>query len=106
MTLCTQRCLTAKDPDPRWYLDEISDSGQQVVEGDLGLFEVGLGGAEGHALATPGAGRWVRDGGGGADSTHDPVPDLATAPHVHRVAPPQRHASVSALVLPAERDRR
>lgn len=75
--------------DPRRrYLYEISDSGQQVVEGDLGLLEVGLGGAEGHTFATPGAGCWVGDGGGGADPTHDPVPDLATAPHVHRVAPP------------------
>lgn len=37
------------------YLYEISDSGQQVVEGDLGLFQVRLGGAEGDALPTPGA---------------------------------------------------
>lgn len=70
------------------YLYEIRDSGQQVVEGDLGLFKVGLGGAEGHTLPTPGARCRVRDGGGGADSTHDPVPDLAAASHVHRVAPP------------------
>lgn len=37
------------------YLYEISDSGQQVVEGDLGLFQVGLGGAERDALPAPGA---------------------------------------------------
>lgn len=88
MILCTRWCPIDKDTDPRWYLYEISDSGQQVVEGDLGLLEVGLGGAEGHTFATPGAGSWVSDGGRGADSTHDPVPDLATASHVHRVAPP------------------
>lgn len=45
------------------YLYEISDSGQQVVEGDLSLFQVCLGGAEGDALPTPGARRWVGEGG-------------------------------------------
>ena len=45
------------------YLYEISDSGQQVVEGDLGLFQVRLRGAEGDALPAPGARRWVGEGG-------------------------------------------
>lgn len=45
------------------YLYEISDSGQQVVKGDLGLFQVRLGGAESDALPTPGAHRRVGEGG-------------------------------------------
>lgn len=45
------------------YLYEISDSGQQVIEGDLGLFKVGLGGTESHTLPTPGAGSRVGEGG-------------------------------------------
>lgn len=70
------------------YLYEISDSGQQVVEGDLSLFQVSLGGAESDALSTPGAGRGVGEGGRGADAAHHPVPHLAAAPHVNRRAPP------------------
>lgn len=45
------------------YLYEIRDPGQQVVEGDLGLFQVGLGRAEGDALSAPGARRRVGEGG-------------------------------------------
>lgn len=70
------------------YLYEISDSGQQVVEGDLGLFQVCLGGAEGDALPTPGARCRVGEGGGGADATHHPIPHLAAASHVHWRTPP------------------
>lgn len=70
------------------YLYEISDSGQQVVEGDLGLFQVRLGGAEGDALTTPGAQCGVGDGGRGANAAHHPIPNLAAAPHVHWRTPP------------------
>lgn len=96
MLLCVRR---------RRYLYEIGDSGQQVVEGDLGLFEVGLRGAEGHALPAPGAGGRAGDSGRGADPAHDPVPDLAAASHVRGGAPPQRHAPVGAFVLPGQGDR-
>lgn len=87
------------------YLYEISDSGQQVVEGDLGLFQVRLGGAEGDALPAPGARRRVGDDRRGADATHHSVPHFAAASHVHWRAPPQGNAAVATFILPSQRDR-
>lgn len=85
-------------------LYEVGDSGQQVVEGDPGLLQVGLGGAEGDAFPAPGARRRVGEGGRGAYSTHHPVPHFVAASHVHRGAPPQGHPAVAALVLPGQGD--
>lgn len=89
----------------RFYLDEISDPGQQVVESDLGLLQVGLRGAEGDALPAPGAQCRVGDGGRRADAAHYTIPHLAAAPHVHWGTPAQGHATVCAFILPGERNR-